>query len=241
MSRKWILAVIVVCPVVALAQTGPSRTPRETPPSGNQQAYRPAVPPPSTNVYAGGEWGYGAPTTAAGSAMSGMSQVISAAGQYNLATSAAAVNMTQAQRNQIQNDMLATDTYFQMRATNKAARDAEAGPPPNMEQLVRIARDGVPQPLNTSQLDPVSGRLDWPGPLQVDSFAPQRGELDQMFATRASYGGLTYSDQALVRQNVDAIYDGLKSQIRDIPPQDYVACRGFLRGLLYAATKSDLQ
>jgi hypothetical protein len=192
-------------------------------------------------VYGGGEWGYGTPTTAAGSAMSGMSQVISSAGQYNLATSAAAVNMTQAQRNQIQNDMLATSTYFDMRAANRAARDAEAGPKPSMEQLVRIARQGTPKPLNTTQMDPVSGRLIWPDVLQDASFASQRSEVDEIFAKRASYGGLAYSDQAKVRQTIDAMFDELKARIRAIPPQDYVTSRSFLQSLVYAASKTELE
>jgi hypothetical protein len=207
-----------------------------------QRPYQPAVPPPSTNVYGGGGWGgYATPTTAAGSAMSGMSQVISAAGQYNLATSAAAVNMTKAQHNQIQNDMLATNTYFEMRAANKAARAAENGPKPTMEQLVRIAREGVPKSLNTTQMDPVSGRLIWPDALQDASFTTQRSEVDQIFAKKASYGGLAYSDQAKVRRTIDAMFDEIKDQIRAIPPQDYVACRGFLQSLAYATSRTELE
>jgi hypothetical protein len=238
MSRKWIPVLIVLCPLVALAQPG---LPIRSRPGGDAPAYQPAVPPPSTNVYNSGGWGYGTPTTAAGSALSGMSQVISAAGQYNLATSAAAVNMTQAQRNQIQNDMLATDTYFQMRATNKASRAAESGPKPTMEQLVRIAQEGVPKPLNTSQMDPVSGHLDWPDVLQDSRYAAERREVDQLFAKRAGYGGLTYSDRTKVRDTIDSMSDQLKEQIRDIPPQDYVASRGFLQSLVYAASKTELE
>jgi hypothetical protein len=240
MSRKWIPALIVLCPLVALAQPGVSSRLRS---SGGGSAYQPAVPAANTNVYGGGGWGWGggAPSTAAGSAMSGMSQVISAAGQYNLATSAAAVNLTQAQRNKIQNDQLATDTYFQMRATNKAAREAEAGPKPTMEQLVRISQQGVPKPLNTSQMDPVSGHLDWPEPLQDGRYTAERGEVDQLFAKRASYGGLTYSDRSKVRETIDSMADELKEQVRDIPPQDYVASRTFLQSLIYAATKTELE
>ena len=96
--------------------------------------YQPAVPAASTvNTY-GGYPGYSGGGTAAGNAMNGMANVISAKGNYNLSTSAAAINMTQAQKNEIQNRQLSTNTYFEMRATNKAARANEAGPPPTMEQ-----------------------------------------------------------------------------------------------------------
>ena len=86
-----------------------------------------------------------------------------------------------------------------------------------MEQLARIAREGVPKPLSPSQMDPVSGRVDWPSALQQPNFASQRGEVDQLFATRARYGGLGYSDQMKVRQTLDAMSDELKAQIQADP------------------------
>jgi hypothetical protein len=218
---------------MALVQHGSSQT--------QAPGYQPAVPiAPTVNSYGGG-WGGSGGTTAAGSAMQVMGSVISAAGNYNLSTSAAAVNMTVAQKNEIENRQQATDAYFSMRATNRAAREAEAGPKPTAEQMVRIARDGVPKPPQTSEMDPVSGKLSWPGVLQMGSFEAPRGEVDQLFAKRAVHGGLDYADQSKVREAIDAMFIELKGQIRNVPPQDYVASRGFLQSLMYAATKSDLQ
>ncbi len=237
MNRIWILMVVVAYPVAALAQTGSSGA------SGSGGAYQPAVPAPSTvNAY-GGWSGYAGSGggTVAGSAMNGMASVISAKGDYNLSTSAAAVNMTQAQKNEIQNRQQWTNTYFDMRETNRKARAAEAGPNPTMEQLVRLAKEGVPKPLSPSQMDPVNGRIDWPTALQEDSFASQRTEVEQLFAMRAKYGGLGYADQSKVRQIIDAMFLELKSQIRQIPPPDYVASRDFLQSLTYAASKTELQ
>lgn len=237
MNRAWVMLAILVCPLVTLAQNSPSPRPGATP----SRNYQPSVPS-STTVNAYGGWGgnYGA-STAAGSAMNGMASAISAAGDYNLATSAAAVNMTQAQHNEIQNRQEWTNTYFEMRATNRAARAAERGPKPTMEQLVRIAHDGAPSPLKTSQVDPVSGSLAWPGPLQAEGFDAQRAEVQQLFAKRASQGGLDYTEQAKARQAIQVMREELKAQIKDIPPQDYVASRDFLRSLNYAASKTEMQ
>ncbi|MGA2616275.1 MAG: hypothetical protein ABSF26_01620 [Thermoguttaceae bacterium] len=200
------------------------------------------MPPPTTNVYGGGGWGgYGGASTAAGSAMQGMSQVISSAGQYNLATSAAAINMTQAQSNAMQNQVQACNTFWELRNIGRAQRAAERGPDLTPEQLARIAHAGVPRALTPSQLDPVTGRLNWPDALQDASFEPQRSELDPLFAKWVTYGGLDYSDKTQIRENVDAMFDGLKALIRQIPPPDYVACRTFLQSMLYAATKTGLQ
>lgn len=235
MNRLLLCLVVVACAAAGLAQPAPSG-------SSGSAPYEPAVPRAPAMVGYGGGWpGYAPANTAAGAAMMGMSQVISSAGQYNLATSAAAVNMTQAYRNQLQNDMLATNTYFAMREANRAARERERGPRLTTEQLVKIAHDGAPRPLTSAQEDPITGSLRWPSALQESVFADQRAAVDQMFAKRAAYGGLPYSDQMLVKKNVDAMYAGLKSQIKQIPPQDYVACRDFLRTLNYTAAKSDLQ
>ena len=42
-------------------------------------------------------------------------------------------------------------------------------------------------------------------------------------------------------QAADTMLAGLKAQIKDLPAQDYENCRGFLRSLVYAISKSDLQ
>ena len=236
MNRTWILMVVVAFPALALAQTGSPGAARS---SGNVP-YQPAVPAPSTvNAY-GGWSGYGGGSTAAGSAMNGMASVISAKGDYNLSTSAAAINMTQAQKQEIQNRQQYTNTYFEMRATNRAAREAERSPRPTMEQLVRFAHEGAPKPLSPSQVDSVSGRLNWPSGLQQSMFDAQRNQLDELFATRARYGTLSYSDQMVVRKTVDAMFVELKAQVRDMPAPDYIACRNFLTSVTYAGSKSEL-
>lgn len=225
--------------VAAFAAAGLAQTPSG---GGSSDNYRPAVPSGGSVGYGGG-WGYGfAPAnTAAGAAMMGMSQVISAEGQYNLATSAAAVNMAHATNLQLQNDMLATNTYFAMREANREARDRERGPRLTGEQLAKIARDGAPRPLTSYHADPITGTLQWPSALMQPSFTAHREVVDQEFSKRAQYGGLHYGDQMLVKNNIDAMYAALKSQIKQIPPQEYVACRDFLRTLNYTAAKSDLQ
>ncbi len=218
--------ILAAGPVMTLGQGGGS--------------YQPAVPPPSTNVYSGGGWGYGGGQTPEGAALQGMSQVISAQGQYNLATSAAAVNLTQAESNQLKNNVQGVQTFWQMREIGAAERAKERGPRLTPEQLARMARDGAPRGLSPSQIDPVTGVLYWPAALQDPSFQPQKTVVDEETAKWLKYGGLSYADQTQVRENIDAMFDGLKAQISSIPPQDYVACRTFLQSLLYATTRTTL-
>jgi hypothetical protein len=240
MMRLWCLwAMVMIFPAILLAQSGTSQYPGSY---GTTQSppYQPAVPPPSTiNAY-GGWPGYGGTTTPAGSAMNGMANVISSKGDYNLSTSAAAVNMTQVQKNEIQNHQQYTNTYFQMRATNEAARKAAEGSPPTMQQIARMAQDGAPKPPTANEWDPATGKVNWPALLQQDSFASRRAELQQILVKQATYGSLGFSDQMKARQIIESMYEDLKSQIREVPPQDYIAASSFLRSMIYATTKTSL-
>ncbi len=76
--------------------------------------------------------------------------------------------------------------------------------------------------------------------MQDASFEPQRAAVGECTTKWVKYGGLDYADQTQVRENIDSMFDGLKSQIGSIPPQDYVACRTFLQSLLYAVTRTTL-
>jgi hypothetical protein len=237
--KKYVGCVLLILAGSALSFGQGDRSGQPAP-GGNQQPYQPAVPQGNTVVASGGYGGGYGGTTAAGSALNGMASVISAKGDYNLSTSAAAINMTVAEKNEIQNRQQWTDTYFQMRAANRAARAAEAGPKPTMEQLVRIAREGAPTPVTPSQVDPLSGRIDWPGALQQEAFAAERAQLDQLMATRAKLGGLGYSDQEKARDAIDAMWKTLKSLVREVPPQVYVTSRNFLSSLMYTTAKAEL-
>ena len=238
MNRTWMLLAISMFPLVVLAQTGSQGTSQLS----GSAPYQPAVPAPANVSSYGGGWsGYPGGTTAAGSAMNGMASVISAQGQRNLSNSAAAVNMTQAQKNEIENRSLATNTYFDMRRVNQEQAAAARGPTPTMEQLARIAKAGAPKPLSPSQMDSVSGQLRWPSALQQPCFESGRNELDQLLAVYARYGGLGYSDQTKVRETIHDMYQELNSQIDQIPPQDYVGCKRFLRSVNYAATGTEMQ
>lgn len=219
------------------AAIGPAAAQTQT---GNSQ-YVPAVPSPSLSGYGGGYYGGGGhASTLEEGAMNGMANVMSAAGDYNLATSAAAVNLTQAQRNDIENRQLNTQAYFNIREMNKAGRAQLAGPKPTMEQLARIAKEGVPKQLQSGQFDAVSGALAWPATLTDEVFTVQRTTVDQIFAKRAAQGGIGLSDQSALRSAVEGMAGALKAHIKDIPPQDYVDSRNFLQSVMYTITQRTL-
>lgn len=226
---------LVALPLLLLAQAASAQAP------GNAYSppYRPAVPS-AAMPYGGYGGGFYGASTAGQGAMDGMANMISAKGDYNLSTSAAAVNMTQAQRSEIENRQLYTDAYFQMRQTNTAARKAEAGPPVTEEQLVRLAREEAPRPVSSAQVNPVSGQINWPGVLQDNAFAAQRSALEQLSAKLASTGSLSFSDQMMARETIEAVFGQLKAHIDAVPPQMYVASKSFLQSMMYSLAHTGL-
>lgn len=174
-------------------------------------------------------------STAAEGALRGMASVARSAGSYNLQTSQAAINMTEAQRNYIQNRDEATDTYFQMRAANKEYRAQERGPRPSMEALVRYAQAGKPERLSPSELDTVAGTISWPPLLQTDRYAASRSKLEKLFAKRTDQGVISYEDQRQIGEATKAMLKELKGQVRDVPQMDYIAAKRFIESLAYEA------
>ena len=143
----------------------------------------------ATAQFVVGGWnsGYHASTAAEG-AMNGMANAISAQGQYNLATSAAAINLEQAEQMDIDNRVKWTNAYFDMRRTNKAYQDS-LKKPIDPEAALRYAQAQKPKRLTLGELG-VSGDIHWPASLPADKFSAQRDGLEKLFAERAQQGVL---------------------------------------------------
>ncbi len=163
----------------------------------------------------------------------GYADVVRSQGMANLANSAAAINMTEAAKRDMENREQWTDTYFQMRQKNKDYRAAERGPRPSREDFVRMAAAGRPEKLSPSQLDSVTGEINWPRVLKRSEFDQTRAELEGLFARRASYGQNTWDDYSKIDSAVKAMTEELKKQISNVPSSDYTAGRRFLDSLAY--------
>jgi len=196
--------------------------------------------PPGYGGWGGGYggWNYGgyASTPAEGYAR-GMADIVRAQGQYNLLTSAAMINVEQARKQYIENRMDWTNTYFEMRRMNKEYRDAERGPRPTQEDWIRYARDGAPDELSPSQLDPLTGKVAWPRVLLADKYAELRNQIDSNLAARATTGQLATEEYLKTLDDINALSAALEMDIRDYPPKDYLYAKKFLGSLSFALQK----
>jgi hypothetical protein len=180
-------------------------------------------------------WGYGRgnyASTAQQAADYGMASMMRAQGQLNLDNSEAAKNFGEATSQAIDNRKKWTETYFEMRKINRDARAEEAPSRISHEDAIRLAKEVAPPRLGSTQLDPVTGHIEYPLVLQDKIFAPYRSELDSLFADRASSGSSLQFDQwQSIRQTVSKFIEVLKEHVHDYPAGEYGKARVFLNSL----------
>ncbi|RCS44646.1 hypothetical protein DTL42_17135 [Bremerella cremea] len=185
---------------------------------------------------------YGAYTntaTAAQGALQGMADVASAAGSYNEQTSEADINEAKATSLNIANDQQYANTYYQMRAQHDAY-EAKQHPAPTEEQVVQMARAGIPKSLSANSYNPVTAKLAWPDLLQYPEFAKDRTEIETLLKKQASHGSLGGQDSQQFTSTIDDMLVILKRGIKKVPPQQFMQSYNFLNSLLYSTCKTEL-
>ncbi len=179
-------------------------------------------------------YGYHSSTVAEGYGR-GAAAVIQAAGEYNLASSQAAINYEQAYRLSLENSVTRAETFFAKRRINESYRESKQGPPPSRETLAERARQGVPDRLDAEQFEPAFGTLFWPAAFEDRRFAIERNEIDRLMADRDAQGGIGSSHYRGVMVSTFAMRDELRGMIFEMTPTEYVQAVNFLNSLAYEA------
>jgi hypothetical protein len=206
---------------------------------GNNNSSLPVIAPPPT-VAGGGSsmWGWDlAGTTPEGSFLQGLASVVRAQGDYNLATSAAAVNITTAARQNIQNQKDWVEAYFAIRAFNRQAREAENAKDRQLTQeWLRFHPSVKPKRLTSSELDPVSGTINWPVLLQRDELTPLRENIQKAFIERHQLGMMGYNHYRSVQQITTGLLSEMLEKIENLAPREYIQAKRFIEALIYEAS-----
>ena len=125
-----------------------------------------------------------------------------------------------------------TETFFEMRRINKAARAREAGPRPTMEQIVKYAQMQRPRDLSSLEVDPVTGDITWPLLLADPIYSEYTRLLQDYFRQRADDGRVTNQEQiTAVRATINEFKSELKANVANYPAGDYGKARNFLESL----------
>jgi hypothetical protein len=161
-----------------------------------------------------GGWGLaGAGSTAFGSAMLGTAAATYAAGTYNLNTAQAGTYYQQAYQQWIMNQKLREQTYFDMRRMNASYRAEEAMQHPHAV-------------------------IEWPALLKRPEFNDDRARLEGLFSEAAAdphNAGLGTQNYRDIQNAVGQMSDKLRSEIKDVSPDEYIPSSKFLKSLAYEA------
>lgn len=205
-----------------------------------------AVLLPSSGAQAQWGWGgygygpaWGAATSSTQAAGIGISEVIRAKGQYALDITQAQQQEAQAQAAMSDARLQHTQDYFEMRRVNQQYRDEQAArrPRPTAESLARNASDQLPPRMSLANLDPSTGKINWPQLLTTPDFSATREPLDQLFAERATakQTGLGTQNHASIERATRAMLNALRPKIREMDTGDYLVCRNFIESLGFEA------
>ncbi len=184
----------------------------------------------------GGGWGMNWSSTAQEGADRGLAAVVQAQGHAELMKSEAAKNWEEAKTLEIQNRLRWTETYFEMRQVNRDKRAEEAGPRVTQEQAIRLAKMSATPRLRSTQLDPVTGHIEYPLILTQDIYKQYRDRLDTLFAQRAASGGsIRYDDFKAIQNTVSQFVELLQQHVSEYAAGDYGQARNFLDSLVNEA------
>lgn len=180
-------------------------------------------------------WGWGVgggATTAAESYHRGMADVIRARGEYQRQQALAARDFEEARSRYIDNQTKWLAEYNQRRRIGEAQRQQEQQQQREAIDRARSARAAsraaeLPVP---SQIDPETGRIDWPAALQQPVYAETTRQLDSLMQQWARG-----QDASLLAPQVAALAEHLQAQlhanIRSYPANDFIAADRLLSAL----------
>lgn len=175
---------------------------------------------------------YHASTLAEG-AQTGFANVVSARGQANLMNSEAAINVTQARSQEIDNKVKWSQSYQSMRLQHREYMKQMEGPRISDEEIARNARAGMPKRLGSAELDPLTGNINWPVLLREKDYTPLCKQVDKLFAERASAGAGSPDVYAALQKTTGQLLDLLTKNIDRYKVNDFTAARKFIESLAY--------
>jgi len=223
--------------------------------SAQNNAVRPGNNPPNQNIVIqpGGGGGFGGgygmpyggfggglgwgfqPGTAESAGLQGLASVIGATGYANLMDSQAAINLTQARSQDIKNRVDWTNSYIEMRQAHKAYVASNITRL-STDELNKIARDQAPRRLDVTQLDPITGRINWPIILRDPRYAAPIDDLENLFKTRATTSGFIGAEGYLgMDRACNQLLDLLKANIDEYNSRDYIGASRFIESLRFDA------
>jgi hypothetical protein len=154
-------------------------------------------------------------------------------GQMNLNNSIAAANFQEARRRAIENRRVAVENYFALQRLNEEYREAQLHRRRN--QLSTEPSDAAATRPVIRAFDRTSKTVRWPEPLLSEEFDGHRERVETLLAAqRESKSGLSLARQRQLQGIVEDMRELLRTHVRDMNSDDYVAAKRFIDDLAAA-------
>jgi hypothetical protein len=149
--------------------------------------------------------------------------------------SEAVKNYGEAASADLDNRLKATSNYYQVRQLHDALAGKQRGPRATSSELAQYAHETAPKRLTTSDLDVVTGEINWPTVLNDDRYAKQRQTVDRIFSLHHASGGGGAADYRAISEAIEALRGAIAKNIGDYSPAAYMEARNFLDSLQHEA------
>jgi hypothetical protein len=158
---------------------------------------------------------YNSASTAGEGYQRGMASVIDAQGSRNLSNSQAAINMTDARSNQIDNQVKSVNAYWEKNDIyNQHLQQKNYQIEQTREML--LAKNRL-QPLTPEEFDSTTGNINWPKVLTQSQYDQYRDSLTDLFKKRAQQGYLSNTEYVQATQASQAWHKMMVGQSGQYP------------------------
>jgi len=185
-------------------------------------------PYPGQPYYGGYGGGYHASTAAEGQAR-GMADVVRSQGMKNLADSQAAINLGQARSQHLDNQIQATNTYWEKKKIyeqNTAQKRYEE----NLHRQ-KVRERNMLTSLTPEELNPTTGDIKWPMVLADARYAEYRDPLTKLFEKQSKEGALAGPDYLMAKKLIKEFRVAVTADKGDYPEQAVSPSLRFLLNL----------
>jgi len=172
----------------------------------------------------------------------GRAALIQAWGNYELSNSQARILWEQGRALRRDNNLKLTEAvqaqhkmWLDYSIEKRKAREARMAEGREILNTRRAAVYGPAFQLSSTELDPMTGAINWPTALESTSYAADRARVEELFRQHVGYGKGEAGTAREIARTVDMLKRKLQSEVGSMSSDEYLASQKFLRGLKYAA------
>jgi hypothetical protein len=171
----------------------------------------------------------------------GSGALLRGAGEAQYLRSLASINREYARRLYIENREKAAEAYFNLKRTNRYAREELQTPRVTAEDVARQAADRLPAVLSVQEYDREFGVVNWPAVLLREEFENDRSLIDALVSQRTNSKMLAAEIDSDIASVTDAMLSTLRVAGADLSSTEFITAMKFLKSLRYEALVNPTQ